>query len=134
MHAAVGMQTVKMQRRAFCKAVVHRLVVGGVFEKCAVLDGTGDARQILEHDAAAADVGVTDLAVAHLPVGQTHVKAGGLERRVGILGKKTVEHGGVGSAHRVADGIVGQAEAVHNDQCGRSFIHKLLSPFPVNPG
>mgnify|MGYP000242341708 FL=1 len=50
------------------------------------------------------------------------------------IGKKAVEHGGVGSAHRVADGIVGQAEAVHNDQCGRSFIHKLLSPFPVNPG
>ena len=39
-------------------------------------------RQVLEHDAAAADVGMADLAVAHLARGQAHVKAGGRERCV----------------------------------------------------
>ena len=126
-HAAGGVQTVKVQRRALFNAVVHRLVVGGIFKERTVLDRAGDARQVLEHDAAAADVGMADLAVAHLARGQAHVKTGGLERRVGILGKKAVEHGGVGRAHRVADGIVGQAEAVHDDQRGGSLIHRFSS-------
>ena len=43
------------------------------------------------------------------------------------IGKKAVEHGGVGRAHRVADGIVGQAEAVHDDQRGGSLVHRFSS-------
>ena len=62
-----------MQRRALFQTGVHRGVVGGIFKEGAVLNGAGDARQVLEDHAAAADVGVADLAVAHLTSGQAHV-------------------------------------------------------------
>ena len=72
-YAAVGEQSVEVQRRALFQTGVHRGVVGGIFKEGAVLNGAGDARQVLEDHAAAADVGVADLAVAHLTGGQAHV-------------------------------------------------------------
>ena len=76
-YAAVGQQTVQMQGGTVFQAVVHGLVVGLVLEEAAILNGAADAGQILKHHAAAADVGVAHLAVAHLALGQAHIQAGG---------------------------------------------------------
>ena len=50
-----------------------------------------DFHQILIHHAAAADVQMSYLAVAHLAVGQTHVLTAGLERAVRIGGAQKVQ-------------------------------------------
>ena len=66
-----------MKGGALRLAGVHGMVVGGIGEKVAVGNGLGDAGQILEHHPACADVGMAHLAVAHLPVRQAYVQAGG---------------------------------------------------------
>ena len=121
--AAVGQKPVQVQAGALFQAVVHGLVVGGVFKEAAVVDGPGDPGQILEHHPAAADVGVAHLAVAHLPGGQTHVQAAGGQGGVGIFGEKPVQLGRPGQAHGVAGAGVGEAEAVHDDQGSRRLVH-----------
>ena len=72
----------------------------------------------------------TYLAVSHLPVGQPHVKAGGLQLAEGILGKQVIQLGGGGGQNRVAWDFLAQGETVHDDKCRRSF-HKT---FPSLPG
>ena len=121
--AAVGQKPVQVQAGALFQAVVHGLVVGGVFKEAAVVDGPGDPGQILEHHPAAADVGVAHLAVAHLPGGQTHVQAAGGQGGVGIFGEKPVQLGRLGQAHGIAGAGVGEAEAVHDDQGSRRLVH-----------
>ena len=121
--AAVGQKPVQVQAGALFQAVVHGLVVGGVFKEAAIVDGAGDAGQVLEHHPAAADVGVAHLAVAHLPGGQTHVQAAGGQGGVGIFGEKPVQLGRPGQAHGVAGAGVGEAEAVHDDQGSRRLVH-----------
>ena len=73
MDAAVAEQSQQVQRSALFQAGVHGGVVSFVFKKIAVFDGFADAGQILKYHAAAADVGVAHLAVAHLTFGQPHV-------------------------------------------------------------
>ena len=74
---------------------------------------------------------MADLAVAHLAGRQAHVKAGRGKRCMRILGKKPVEYRRVRRTHRIADNIVGQAEAVHDDEGSRSFVHKMISFFAL---
>ena len=83
-YAAVAEQTHDVQRAARGLGVGHGLQVGRVFEEAAVGYGVGYPGQILEHDASRADVGVADLAVAHLAFRQAHVEAGGGQPGVGI--------------------------------------------------
>ncbi len=68
--AAVGQQAHQVQGRALLQAGVHGVPVGGIFIKAPVGNGFGDPGQVLEHHPAGADVGVTHLAVAHLPSGR----------------------------------------------------------------
>ena len=73
MDAAVAEQSQQVQRSALLQAGVHGGVVALFSKKIAVFDGFADAGQVLKYHAAAADVGVAHLAVAHLSFGQTHV-------------------------------------------------------------
>ena len=82
-----------------------------------------DPGQILKHNPAAADVGVTHLTVAHLAGGQPHVQTAGREFRVGALGKELIEHGRLRQRDGVARAGLCQAEAVHNNQRRRCFVH-----------
>ncbi len=68
----------------------------------AVIDGVGDAHQVLFEDAARSQREVADLGVAELPVRQADGPAGGLQRGVRIGGEIMVE---VGSA-RQGPGVV----------------------------
>ena len=72
-HAARRQQTEEMQRAVVLDSVVDSLVHSLVIEEVAVLDSLGDAGQLLIYYPARAHVGVADLAVAHLSVGQTDV-------------------------------------------------------------
>ena len=99
------------------------MAVSGIAEEVSVGDGLGDPGQVLEHHPAGADVGVAHLTVAHLSCGKAHVQAGGLEGGVGKLPEKLVQPGGGGGLDGVAVGGVGEAEAVHDDESSRCFIH-----------
>ena len=105
-----------MEGLAVTSGVVDGLEVDGVFKKPALGNLLGDFRQNLEHHAAGADIGMTDLGVAHLPGRQTDVQAGGLQLGVGVSGKKGVQVWFL----RLGDGIArcgrGNAVAVHDDE------------------
>ncbi len=114
--AAVGHEAHDVQSAAACFRVLNGLEVDRVPEEFAVLDLLGHLGQDLEYDAARAHIGVTDLGVAHLPLGETHVEAGGLEHGVGILGKESVKIGGIGDIDGVSLRGSGQPVAVHDDK------------------
>ena len=88
--AAVAHQTHQVQRGIVGLAVFNGLHERFVGEKVAVVDRLGNAGQLLIDHAAGADVGVTDLAVAHLPVRQTDVQTRRADIGEGILGKELV--------------------------------------------
>ena len=67
-------------------------------------------RSWIDH-AAAADVGVADLAVAHLTGGQAHVQTGGGELRMRVLAVQTVKHRRVRAAHGVALDLIGSGRS-----------------------
>ena len=122
---AVGQQTHEMQGAACFLAGLNGLQVGGILEKGTVLNGVADFGQVLEHHAAGTDVGVSHLAVSHLPVGQPHVKAGGLQLAEGILGKQVIQLGGGGGQNRVAWDFLAQGETVHDDKGRHGFLHMV---------
>ena len=114
--AAVGQQAHQVQGSPLLLAGVHGVVIGGIGGKVAVGDGLGDAGQVLKYHAAGADVGVTHLAVAHLPVGQAHVQSGRRQLRMGEFLEELVQPGRFGGPHRIAGRVtVRHAEAVHNN-------------------
>src|SRR3546814_6125770 len=86
-------------------------------------DGVVDARQVLEDDAAGAEVHVTDLGIAHLPLRQADM----LLRRIHQTGRpapaQAVEHRRVRERHRVVVAGVTLAPAVHDAQQHRSEEH-----------
>ena len=121
-HAAVRQQTEDVQRLAVC-SVIKRRAIDGVFKKRAVGNGVGDARQILKHDAARADVRVTDLAVAHLSVRQADVQPGGRELRVRPALQEAVHHRRFGHIDGVSRIRLADAVAVEDDECDFPVAH-----------
>ena len=107
-YAAVGAQAHHMQGLAVGLGVLNGLDVDRVFKKFAVLNLLRHLRQDLEHHAARAHVGVADLGVAHLPLGQAHVQPGGLEQGVRVLGEELIQVGGIGDI----DGVPLEAGAM----------------------
>ena len=92
----------------------------------AVGDRLADARQVLHHDAAGADVEMSDLGIAHLPLRQADIRARRAQEGVRAGVPQAVEGGGA----RLADGVVGRvlppAPAVQNHQHHRTtFLHCL---------
>ncbi len=115
-HTAGGEKSHHMQRFSICLGILDRLDVDRVFKELAGTDLLGDLRQDLEDDAARADVGVADLGIAHLSLGQTDVQTGGKKLGAGIVREELIEIGGFGLGDRVARGGRRDAEAVHDDK------------------
>ena len=90
-HTAVGEQPNEMQRGLFRNGVIHCGDEGGVLKEVAILDGLGDAGQLLVHNAAGADVGVANLRVSHLAVRQADVHAGRPDLRDRVAAENAVQ-------------------------------------------
>ncbi len=88
--------------------------------EAAVGDGVADAHQLLVYHPAGADVHVADLRVAHLPVGQADIAAGGVQEGVWTGLPQPGESGGLGEADGVVLGCVAPAEAVEDYQHHRT--------------
>jgi hypothetical protein len=88
-----------------------------------------DARQVLHHHAAGADVEMADFGIAHLTRRQADILAGGHQQRVRAGGPEPVE---IGRA-RLPDGVVCDfvtpAPAVHDHQHHRPS--PLHCPHPL---
>ena len=124
--AAIAEKTHQVQGGAVFPAGAHGIKIGGIFKKVTVLNGLADAGQVLKHYAACTDIGVADLAVAHLPGRQADIQPGGGQLRMGVFLKELVQPGRVGGGDGVAGGFPAQTEAIHNDERGGSFVHKNL--------
>ena len=74
-----------------------------------------DARQLLHHDAAGADVQVADLGIAHLAVGQPDIEAGRGAARVRRR-HEPVERRRVGLADSVVRRLLAPAPAIEDDE------------------
>ena len=118
-HAAVGDESQKMHRGAAPDGLGEGVLEHAVHEERAVLDGLGDARQVLVDDAAGTDVQVPHLGVAHLARRQPHGRARGVERAVRVRGAQTVERGRARQADSVAGTIGRLTPAVHDHQHDR---------------
>ena len=92
----------------------------------AVGDGLADARQVLHHHTAGADVEMSDLGVAHLPLRQADILARREEEGVGAGVPQTVERRGARQVHGVVGRVLPPAPAVQDHQHHRTtFLHHL---------
>ena len=119
MHTAVRQQAENVQGGIEPLALVDCAHQGRVLEEISVLDGLGDAGQLLIYDAACADVGVANLGVAHLAVRQTNVQTGCADIGERVLGEDLIEIRLFSRLDGVALGLLAVAEAVHDDERGR---------------
>ena len=95
-------------------------------ERATALIGLG---QLLVHDAASAHVGVANLGVAHLAVGQADGHTGSVDGGHGVLFHQSIEVGFLCGDHGVAEGLLRHpAEAIHDAQKNRFLCHKIESP------
>ena len=133
-HAAGAHETHEVKGLVGSGAIVHSLDEDLVLLEGTVLDGVVDTRELLEDDAAGADVEVTDLGVAHLTVGQADVLAGSTEGGMRIVRIQAVDKGRIGRAHGVVGALGRQTEAVHDDeQCRKVAVsHGEFSPCKKN--
>ena len=113
-HTAVGQQSHDVQRLTVLLCCIHGAYIRRVFKEFTVLYGLRYLRQILR---------VADLGVAHLPLRQSHIKAGGGKLRVRILGKEHVEIGRFRNGYCIVLRGGCNSEAVHYNQY--RFTHFL---------
>ena len=124
--AAVAEQTHEVKGRALFLAGVHGVNIGGILEEISVINGFADPGQVLKHHPACADVGVAHLTVAHLACRQTYIQTGGGQLCMGILLEELIQTRSVGGGNGVALRLGPETESVHNDECGRCFVHRNL--------
>ncbi len=88
----------------------------------------GNARQVLLHHAAGADIHVADLGVAHLALGQPNIGAGGAQERVRTGRPEPLEIGRLRQTDGVIFTLLPPAEPVEDQQHHRTnrLRHALL--------
>jgi len=91
--AAVGDQAKEVQAATAATSMFHRAEQRGVGEEFAVFDHQLDPGDVHVHDAARTDIEMPDFAVAHLPLGQTHVFATGVNQGIGIFAEQAIVSG-----------------------------------------
>ena len=112
MHAAIGEQAHEMQ----CGTRRNSIVDHGI-----IADGAGaashvDARELLMHHAAGADVEMPHLGVAHLTLRKAHGLSRGFELGVRAGFEQLVEHRSGCQRHGIARTCRRQAQTVHDNQ------------------
>ena len=87
-YAAIAHEPEQVQARIFRRG--KRLDQHRVLREFAIGDRLVDAREILIDDAPRAEIEVADFAVAHLPIGQSHIHAARRQARLRILRVKLI--------------------------------------------
>ena len=118
-HATVGDEPDVVHARRVAQRRLQHLVLG----QRAVLHRGVDAGQVLGDDRAGPQVEVTDLGVAHLPLGEPDARAHRGQRGVRVLGPQAVEHRRVGQRDRVPRAVGREPPAVEDHQRDRGHAH-----------
>ena len=116
MHAAIGDQAEEMQSPFAHARMLHRREQHGMRKEFAVLDHQVDAGDVHVNDASRADVEMANLAVAHLPLGQTNKRSAGMDQRVGIFAQQPVVSGLARERDGVGFGFGAVSPAVEDDE------------------
>jgi len=91
-------------------------------------DGVGDARQVLHHHAARADVEMPHLGIAHLPARQADVETRGVQEGMRRRCPEPVEGRRARLKHGVVGGVFPPSPAVQNRQHHRTPLLHLHLP------
>ena len=130
-HTTLRQQADDMDGRIVLDRLVDRIGQGTVRKKRAGTDRTADACELLVDDTPGAKIQVTNLGIAHLVCRQSHRRARGGNRRVGVLAPQPVKN----RRSRLRDGIVGRllavAPAVENQQCDGSWLCHCVLLLPL---
>src|SRR5215470_19472442 len=90
----------------------------------AARDRLTDARQILHDHAAGADVEMSDLGIAHLPLGQADIAARGAQEGMRSRRPQAIEARGLGLTDGVVRLLLAPAPAIQYDKHnGAAFLH-----------
>src|SRR6266853_310605 len=115
--------------------MLHGIEQHRMREEVAILNHQFNARDVHVHDAAGANVEVSDFAVTHLPLGQSDGGSARLNERVGIFTQETIIGWLVRHRDRIGLGFGTVSPAVENDEDKRfgtqnsapSFSHSRLT-------
>jgi len=115
-HAARADQAHQVQRPSILACRVHRRDQHRVVDQLVPLDGAIDAYQVLVDDPPRADVGVTDLRVSHLPLGEPDGEARAQQLGARHLPREAVEVRRAGQKDGVVLALGADAPAVEDRQ------------------
>ena len=127
MHAARGHQAHEVTDAAAPPQACDQVEQCRRFFDLVVTDGIADAREILHHDAASADVEVPNLGIPHLPFRKADVPAGGVQEGMRTVCPEPIEHGGSRLSHRIVSRRPAEAPAVQHHQHDRATLRIRLS-------
>src|SRR5207248_8509962 len=114
MHAAIRNQAEKMKLPPAGARVLHRVEQHGMTKEIAALNHQLDARGVHMNDASGPNVQVADFTVSHLPFGQSHRRAAGLNQGIRIFAQQTVVYRLTGKRDRVRFGFGSITPAVED--------------------
>src|SRR5664279_4254193 len=92
-HAPIGHQPEKMQAPLAGACMFHGIEQHRMREEFAVADHQINARDVHVEDTAGTNIEMTDLAVAHLTLGQPNEWTTGMNERVRVLAQQAVIRG-----------------------------------------
>ena len=129
-HTAIGHKAHEVQAAAGSLGIgIHD---DGILSQGTIVDSVRDAAEVLEHHAAGTQIQVAHLGVAHLPIRQTHVLAGGPQHHVRAGGQQFVGERSLGENGSIA-GLIGgfralriAAPAVADDKYYRFICHAAI--------
>src|SRR5664279_4835746 len=104
-----------MQFAAANARIFHRLDEYGMREEFAIQDHQVDARNVHMNDAPGTHIQVANLAVSHLPLGQSHKRPAGMNERVGVFAEQSVVNWLARERDGVGLGFGSVSPAVEND-------------------
>ena len=115
-----------MERRVVGEHRIDSFAERRVCIERSVLDSVVDGRDILINDATRAEVEMSDLAIAHLSLGQSYGVARSVDERMRVFLHERVEKRFFRLADSVAVFFGVVAESVENDQCVHGFLQFFI--------
>ncbi len=136
MHPARREQAQEMGAAATRLELGDEVAQARVARERAVLDRLVDARQILEHDPAGAEIHMSDLGIAHLALRQPDGMGRGVEERMRAARHQPIPDGRAGLAERVVLALLPVAPAVQDAEhdgaraavCHHDALYRAIRP------
>ena len=123
MHVSIGKKTEKMHCRMVFLDIRHQSFPSIRRKHFSIFYGFGNQLGALAENLTGPQRIMSHLAVSHLPVGQPHVKAGGLQLAEGILGKQVIQQAYRGAMRPQSEHRVITHQSVQRGRIG--FMYRI---------